>query len=122
MNITISAQDFELTPAIDQFAREQLRATLARIDEDIVAIDMYMKDANGPRGGVDKQFLIHVRMRNRMRIALVTTHEDMYAAIRQGFKRAKRAVRRHMRKSRHFEKQRMRDFLSENNLAAAPRS
>ena len=113
MNINTRAQDFELTRAIDQFARDQLRAALARIDEDIVAVDIYMKDANGPRGGVDKQVLIRVRLRNRQQIALVTMHEDMYAAIMKGIKRTKRAVRRQMRKSRHFEKQRMRELLND---------
>lgn len=122
MNITTRAQDFELTPAIDQFARECLRAALKRIDEDVVRIDLYMKDSNGPRGGVDKQVLIRVRMRNRLQIALVTTHEDMYAAIRLGIKRTKRAVRRQIRKSRRFDKRRLREFVPDNGLVAAPRN
>ena len=122
MNITTRAQDFDLTPAIDDFARVYLSAALSRIDEDIVAVDLFMKDANGPRGGVDKQVLIRVRMRNRQQIALVTTHEDMYAAIRKGIKRTKRAVRRQMRKARHFEKRSLREFLGTDSLAAAPRS
>ena len=111
MNITIRAQDFELTRAIDRFARDCLHSALARIDEEIIAIDLFMKDANGPRGGVDKQVLIRVRMRNRQQIALVTTHEDMYAAIKKGVKRTKRAVRRQMRKTRHFEKRSLRHML-----------
>lgn len=121
MNITLRAQGFELTPAIDQFARDHLRTALSRIGEDVIAVDVYMKDTNGPRGGVDKQVLIRVRMRNRQQIALETAHEDMYAAIIKGVKRTKRAVRRQMRKSRHFEKQRVREFLSDSNLATASR-
>lgn len=121
MNITTRAQNFELTTAIDQFARDHLQAALGRIDEDIVAVDVFMKDANGPRGGVDKQVLIRVRMRNRQQIALVTLHEDMYAAIRRGIKRTKRAVRRQIRKSRHFEKRRLQDFVSDTGMVAAPR-
>lgn len=121
MNITTRAQSFDLTPAIDRFTRDHLREALTRIDMDIVAVDVYMKDANGPKGGVDKQVLIRVRMRNRQQIALVTTHEDMYAAIAKGVKRTKRAVRRHIRKSRHFEKQRIRELLSDGHLAAASR-
>ena len=112
MNITTRAQDFELTRAIDQFARDCLTSSLARIDEELVSIDLFMKDANGPRGGVDKQVLIRVHMRNRQQIALVTTHEDMYAAIKKGVKRTKRAVRRQIRKARSFEKRSLRHMLS----------
>lgn len=111
MNINIRAKDFELTRAIDRFVRSHLRAALTRIDEDVVSIDIFLKDENGPRGGVDKQLLIHVRMRNRQQIAVVAKNADMYAAIMKGVKRTKRAVRRHTRKSRHFQKQRMRDML-----------
>ncbi len=122
MNITTRAQDFELTRAIDQFVRNHLRAALARIDEDIVAVDVYMKDANGPRGGVDKQVLIRVRMRNRLQVALVTTHEDLYAAIVRGVKRTKRAVRRQMRRSRHFDKRRVGEMLGDGGLTLASRT
>lgn len=121
MNITIKAQDFELTQSIDDFTRDQLSAALARLDDDIVTVNVHMKDANGPRGGVDKQVLICIRMRGRQQVAVVTTHEDMYAAIVKGVKRTKRAVRRQVRKTRRFENQRMRDFLGDDNVMAAPR-
>lgn len=117
MNITISAQGFELTPAIKRFVQDHLQSSLARIDDDIVAIDVYLKDTNGPRGGVDKQVLIRVRLRNRQQVALMTTHEDMYAAIVKGVKRTKRAVRRQIRKQRRFVKQRVRDVLPKGSAA-----
>ena len=112
MNINTRAVGFELTPAIDEFARSNLVAALGRIDEDIITIDVFMKDTNGPRGGVDKQVLVCVRLRNRQQVAVVTKHEDLYAAIVKSTKRSKRAVRRQLRKSRRFEKQRMNELLS----------
>ena len=122
MNIMTRAQDFEMTAAIDRFVRSNLRTALARIDEDIVTVDVYLKDANGPRGGVDKQVLIRVRLRNRQQFAVVTTHEDMYAAITNGIKRTKRAVRRQIRKSRHFHRRPVRELLVKDGLALSPRS
>ena len=89
---------------------------------DIVAVDVYMKDANGPRGGMDKQVLIRVRMRNRKQVALVTTHDDLYAAIVKGVKRTKRAVRRQIRRSRHFDKQRVGEMLGDGGLTTVPRT
>ncbi len=122
MNITTRAQDFEMTRAIDRFARQQLSAGLDRFSDGIVALDVFMKDANGPRGGVDKQVLIRARLRNRTQIALVSTSDDLYSAIRSGVKRTKRAVRRQLRKARRFDKLRLGTALQARGLAAATQS
>jgi len=106
MNITTSAQDFEMSDAIDKFARHHLRSALRPFSDEILAVDVFMKDSNGPKGGVDKQALIRIRLRNRSIVTLQTEHESLYAAIKKGSKRAKRAVRRHLRKSRRIDKQR----------------
>lgn len=119
MNITTRAQDFQMSAAIDQFARDQARAALQRFSEDIIAVDVFMKDVNGPKGGVDKQALIRVRLRNRQVIALETEHDNLYAAIKKGLKRTKRTVRRHLRKSQRIQKQRMRDHLNDIGIQAA---
>jgi ribosomal subunit interface protein len=119
MNITTRAQDFEMTNAIDQFVRDQVRASLQRFGEEIMAVDVFMKDTNGPKGGIDKQALIRVRLRNRQVIALQTEHENLYASIKRGSKRIRQAVRRHLRKSGRVKKQRMRDRLDDDGFAAA---
>ena len=67
MNITTTARDFEMSRAIDSFAREQLDAMLQPFSDSIVSIDVFMKDANGPKGGIDKEVLIRVHLRNRSR-------------------------------------------------------
>lgn len=118
MNITTRAQDFEMTNAIDQFVRDQVQAALLRFGEEIMAVDVFMKDANGPKGGIDKRALIRVRLRNRQVIALETTHENLYAAVIKGSKRTRQAVRRNLRKSRRVKKQRMRDRLDDAGIAA----
>lgn len=119
MNVTTRAQDFGMSKAIDQFARDQVRAVLQRFSSDIIAVDVFMKDSNGPKGGIDKQVLIRVRLRNRQAIALETAHENLYAAIKKGSKRTRRAVRRHLRKSQRIQKQRMRDHLDDIGIPAA---
>ena len=119
MNMTTRAQEFEMSTAIDQFVRDQIGTGLHRFSQDVLAVDVYMKDTNGPKGGVDKQVLIRVRLRNRQVIALEAAHENLYAAIRQVSKRTKRAVRRHLRKSQRIRKQRMRDHLSDIGIQTA---
>jgi ribosomal subunit interface protein len=119
MNITTRAQDFDMSRAIDQFVRDRIRSALQRFSEDILAVDVFMKDANGPKGGVDKQVLIRVRLRSRHVMALETEHENLYAAIRNGARRTRRTVRRQLRKFQRIQKQRVREYLdySDNALA-----
>lgn len=108
MNINARAHDFELTDAIARFTHDQLHAALNRFSDGVIFVDVYMKDTNGPRGGIDKQVLIRVRLRNRQQITTETAHEDLYSAIRKGAKRTKRVVRRTLRKSARIEKRRLR--------------
>ncbi len=104
MNITSRAQGFELSSAIDTFVRDEIRAAFGRFAEEIISVDVFMKDTNGPKGGVDKQVVMRVQLRGRQQITLQTTREDLYAAVRISIKRAKRALRRSVRKARRFEK------------------
>ena len=116
MNITTTTQGFELNGAIEAFVSNRLHVALKRLSVHVIAIDVFAKDTNGPKGGPDKQVLIRVQLPNRQVLAVETTHENLYAAIEKGAKRVKRAVRRHMRKAQQIERQRLRD------LPAATRS
>ncbi len=122
MNITTRAQEFELTAAIDQFIRSRLHAALHRFEEDVIAIDVYMKDENGPKGGADKRVIIRVRLRNRQLFAVDTTHEDLYAAIKTGVKRTKRTIRRQLRKSRRISRLSLRNLRSDPDVIPTGRT
>ena len=114
MNISSRAQGFELSTAIDSILRDEIQSSLGRFADDIVSVDVFLKDTNGPRGGIDKQVLVRVQLRGRQQITLQTTREDLYAAIRVSSKRARRAVRRSLGKARRFDK------LSLRRLAPDP--
>jgi ribosome-associated translation inhibitor RaiA len=110
MNITTTTQGFELNSAIDAFVKNRLRVALKRLSASVVAIDVFAKDTNGPKGGIDKSVIIRIQLPQRQVLAIETTHENLYAAIEKGAKRSKRAVRRHLRKARQVERQRLRDL------------
>ncbi len=114
MNISSRAQGFELSSAIDTFVRNEIRSSLERFTEDVISVDVFMKDTNGPKGGVDKQVVLRIQLRGRQQITLQTTREDLYAAVRISVKRAKRAVRRSVRKSRRFEKLTLRRLVADS--------
>ena len=113
MNISCRAQGFELSSAINTIVREEIQSALERFAEEIVSVDVFMKDTNGPKGGIDKQVLMRVRIRGRQQITLQTTREDLYAAVRISSKRAKRAVRRSLRKARRFDKLSLRRLVAD---------
>jgi putative sigma-54 modulation protein len=110
MNITTTAQNFESSVPLDSFVRSQLHNALENLESDIIAIDVFMKDVNGPRGGFDKHALIRVQLRNRQVVTIESVHKNLYAAVRAGVKRARHAIRRQLRKSRRIDKQRIADL------------
>ena len=120
MNITTRANDFPLTGAIDRFVKDELRSAFRRLDAEIISIDVSMKDANGPKGGVDKQVLICVHLRNRQQLALDTAHTNLYAAIKTGVKRTRRTVQRALRKSRRVDRQTLRELRDDQPVMTVP--
>ena len=122
MNINTHAKDFELTRALDRAVRDRMRRALSRIDENVIAVDVYLKDTNGPKGGMDKHVLIRIFLRSRRTITVETRRDDLYAAIEVGAKRTKRAVRRHLRRSRHVEARRLRELLGDEVSGGAFRN
>ena len=104
MIISTSSHNIQLSRELDDFVTTTMRGSLKRLADDVVSVDVFLKDLNGPKGGIDKQAVIRVHLRQRRDIAIETVHENLGAAIRIGAKRAKRAVRRSLRKARRIEK------------------
>lgn len=120
MNIMIRAQGLERSTAIDAVIQDELRAALARFSSDILAVDVSLKDTNGPKGGIDKQVLLQIRLRNGQQVALQTERENLYAAICISAKRARQAVRRTLQKSRRVEKLSLKSFIANQAAREVP--
>lgn len=119
MNINIRAQDFALSPSIYAFTRRRLLGAMRRFGQDVVSVDVYLKDINGPKGGADKLALIRARLRNRQQVTIETKHENLYAAIKDGARRTGRSVNRQLRRMRRIERRRLREMI---NRPAVPRA
>lgn len=118
MRIGTNAQGFETTEAIELFVQDEVNLAFDRFRDQVISVDVFMKDINGPKGGIDKQVLIRARLRNRQRIALETTHENLYAAVKRSISRSKRAVRRSLRKSRRIDRLSLRDAIRNDQVTA----
>ncbi len=110
MNFAIRTQGFELTRAINDFTCSQLDSALRPYSDMVVSVDVFMKDINGPKGGIDKQVLVRTRLRSSQVIAVECTRANLYSAIAATTLRSKRSVRRALRKLRRLEKRRLREL------------
>ena len=107
MEIRVSAHGLRLEAATDAFVRKQARSALQRFEDQVVMVDVFLKDINGPKGGIDKQALFRVRLRNRQVVTIETTRAHLRAAVVVSARTSKRAVRRSLEKSQQRQRWRI---------------
>ena len=110
MNINIRTSDFTVTNAMDTHTRQRLDAALHAFEHNVVETDVFMKDVNGNKGGVDKSVVVRVRLRGRPSVAVEAMGGDLYAAINSAAHRTRRAVKRTVKKQNRIQKQSLRDL------------
>lgn len=73
----------------------RLEFALGRFTPRIRSLSVHLRDLNGPRGGVDKQCLIAIRLeRPRQVVVIEDVDQEAEAAISRAAERASRAVGR----------------------------
>jgi putative sigma-54 modulation protein len=113
MDITVSGHGLRFDSDTESFVRTRIQAALQRFEEQVVAVDVFLKDINGPKGGIDKQALVRVRLRNRQVITTEIARTGLRAAVVVSVRKAKRAVRRSLKKSLLRHRWRVRTGLGE---------
>ena len=104
MKITVNNKQKQLSDAAVQLAIEKIDAGFDKFGSSVISIELTAKDINGPRGGVDKECRLLVRLR-KMDDVVATVREVSFAkAISQAINRGQRSVtrkiqRRSLRKS-----------------------
>lgn len=94
MRIVISPSA-EWTPAVIDLVHKRLDFALGRFAGRVRSLTVRLKDLNGPRGGVDKQCQIAIRLdRPRRTIVIEELDAEPEAAIGRAAQRASRAVAR----------------------------
>ena len=103
MNTNIRAQGFDLLPSIEQRVHRQLSRSAGRFERELMSVDVYLSDINGPRGGADKKVVMRANLTNLPPISISTRHADLYVAIDRTARRLERNVNRALRKSRRLQ-------------------
>ena len=110
MEMTVQTQGFRLTSSIYRSSRGQFGRALSSFRDSIVDVDIYLKDLNGPKGGVDKAVLVRIALTTQQTIAIETVNENLHAALILSARRAKRAVKRTLAKHRRVDRVNLRNL------------
>lgn len=116
MNIQIHTHGFELDDELREHLARRLAYALNHGLTQISRIIVRCADINGPRGGVDKQCTIEVRLKGASAIVIEDTQADLRVAIDRAAERAGRTLDRQL--NRRLNRQLLRDIVRTQDPAA----
>jgi putative sigma-54 modulation protein len=100
MRLEIRRRGVKVTEELRAYLKERLRFALGRFARYIDLLRVYLRDVNGPRGGVGKKCRIVVELPPRGRVVVTGEDTDILAAIANAAGRARFAVKRHVKRRR----------------------
>jgi ribosome hibernation promoting factor len=100
MRFEIRRRGVKATEELGIHVKERLRLSLGRFARHIGLVRMYLRDVNGPRGGLGKKCRIVVELPPRGRVVVAGADTGISAAITGTAARAGFAVKRHVKRRR----------------------
>lgn len=100
MQIDVRGRGFEVRPALGAYAERRALFAVGRFSPRIERLSIRLADANGPRGGVDKECQLEARLRPAGELRVAERDTDMHAAIDRATERLGRAVAREIARRR----------------------
>lgn len=77
---------------VTNYSRRTLRAALDRFSSRVASVKVTLNDVNGPRGGLDKECKIYVRLAGGVLLTTRTLAKDVFEAISLCADKCKRRV------------------------------
>ncbi len=93
MRLEIRRRGVVVNEELRDYLRERLRLALGRFGRHIDLVRAYLRDENGPRGGLDKKCRLVVELPRRGRVVVTAAHADVRAAVAAAASRAGFAVK-----------------------------
>jgi putative sigma-54 modulation protein len=101
MKLLMRGVHLTLTDSLKEYAKDHLVDPIAKyVDSEAAEIDISMVDINGPKGGVDKEVRVTVRMPGFAAVHVTETAETLYQAIAAARDRLENAIKRTVEKRR----------------------
>ena len=103
MRITINNKQNQIGSSAVEQAKAKIEASFSKFGPNVVSVELFVEDVNGPRGGIDKKCRILVNLRRMGAVVVVSVNEDAFSkAISRAISRAERAAgRKIQRRSLH---------------------
>jgi hypothetical protein len=118
MKLELRAGGVKSTPALLEAVNKRLQLELGRLSRSIEFVRVYLRDENGPRGGVGMRCRVVVELPRRGRVAVSGADPDVKAAISETLNRVGGAVRRHLKQ--RDDLRRRRRVLPMNGVHSSP--
>lgn len=96
MQVNIRARKIEVSSALRAHVDRRLRFALSRFGERITSVRIGFEDANGERGGIDKQCRVSVALRPTGSLFVEDVDADIRTVVDRVADRAARAVEREL--------------------------
>jgi ribosome hibernation promoting factor len=100
MRMEIRGRNLWLTPALLDHVERRVRDALGRYRARVRRVTVRLFDANGDRGGIDKQCRIVVQTVPGNAIVVEDIDTDLYAAVTRAASRAAEGLRRRLERIR----------------------
>lgn len=82
----------EHSDALDGHVRDRLKNIERRFGDRITRIEVYYKDINADKGGIDKVCTLEARLGGLAPVAVEARHEDMYLAAQEAAQKLAKAI------------------------------
>jgi putative sigma-54 modulation protein len=99
MRIDIQAHHLVLKTEHREQIQRRASFALSRLSSRINQVEVHLTDINGPRGGVDTQCRVHVRLDQGEPVVVEDIDQDLTLLINRSLARAGQAVERRISKS-----------------------
>ena len=107
-SVDFGACDFKVPGNVRVRAQRSLGFALASFGAVVETVTIRLGDVNGPRGGVDKECSVTVRLRRKGAVRVTHRHHDLRAAVDGAAERLARRIARHLDRLRESRRSKAR--------------
>lgn len=92
MNTTIHFRSMEMTGYLEIYIKRRIAFAFSRVKDSVRSLAINVSDINGPKGGIDKQCKVLLRVDSKPDIIIVEKQSDALLAIDRAITRASRRM------------------------------
>ena len=83
MQVLIHTSNVTLSKQARKLIKNKILSSLQRFDNGVKQVDLYLKDVNGPKGGVDKECTINIKADNQNLLIVRSKAASIFSVVKQ---------------------------------------